>query len=32
MASLMKAPEYRERGPDEPESADNGDFQIQLLI
>jgi hypothetical protein len=28
-SSFMKAPEYRERGPDEPESADNGDIQIE---
>jgi len=26
---LMKATEYTERGPDDPESADNGDIQMQ---
>jgi hypothetical protein len=25
----MKATEYRERGPDDPESADNGDIQME---
>jgi hypothetical protein len=25
----MKATEYRERGPDDPESTDNGDMQME---